>query len=386
VSPERIRRSRSVVGEGEMEAVRRVMDAAYFAMGPEVQAFEQELAAFLGGEGRQVGCVTTGTAALQLALEACGVGPGDEVLVPTYTFVASFQAVAATGATPVACEVELETLFLDVEDAARRVTTRTKAIMPVHFASLCGDLPGVYELARRNGLRVVEDAAQAFGCRYQGQRVGATGDVVCFSFDGAKTITSGEGGAVVTADTEVAEHVRDARLLGVQRDTEQRFARDRTWEFDVVVRGYRHHMSDLMAAIGRVQLARFAEFAAARVRIAQHYDELLGDLSEVRRLPFDFETVVPWCYLIFVPAERRSGVLAALESAGAEASVQYKPNHLLTVFGGGSASFPVAERAYREVIGLPIHPEVTPDQQQRVADAVRSGLGGDAETRARSFR
>jgi dTDP-4-amino-4,6-dideoxygalactose transaminase len=374
MSEERIRRSRSVVGEAEAEAVRRVMDAAYFAMGPEVQAFEQELTAFFGGEDRQVSCVSTGTAALQLALEACGVGPGDEVLVPTYTFVASFQAVAATGATPVACEVELDTLFLDVDDAARRVTPRTKAIMPVHFASLCGDLPGVYELGRQHGLRVVEDAAQAFGCRHHGELVGATGEVVCFSFDGAKTITSGEGGAVVTSDPDIAEHVRDARLLGVQKDTEQRFARDRTWEFDVVVRGYRHHMSDLMAAIGRVQLTRFPEFAAARVAIAQRYDELLKDLTLVRRLSIDPATVVPWCYLIFVPADRRGTVLAALEAAGAEASIQYKPNHLLTRFGAGAPAFPVAERAYREVVGLPIHPEITAAQQERVAAAVRAGL------------
>ena len=372
---ERVRRSRSVIGEEEMAAVRRVMEVGYFAMGPEVQAFEVELAAFLGGAPpREVTCVNTGTAALHLALEACGIGPGDEVLVPSYTFVASFQAVAATGATPVACDIELDTLFIDVADAARRVTPRTRAIMPVHFASTVGDLAGVYGLANEHGLRVIEDAAQAFGCEYEQQRVGATGDIVCFSFDGVKNITSGEGGAVVTADAAVAEHVRDARLLGVQKDTEKRFARDRSWEFDVSIRGWRHHMSDLMAAIGRVQLTRFPELAAARVAVARGYDALLDSTPGLRRMQLDYRSVVPWCYLTFVEGGHRDELLAAFEAADIEVSVQYKPNHLLTFFGGGAESLPVSERVYREVVGLPMHPKVTPEQQQRVAAVIRDAL------------
>jgi dTDP-4-amino-4,6-dideoxygalactose transaminase len=373
---EHVRRSRSVVGEREMAAVQRVMEIAYFAMGPEVQAFETELARFIGGESREVMCVTTGTAALHLSLEACGIGPGDEVIVPSFTFVASFQAVTATGATPVACDVDPDTLCIDVADAARRITARTRAIMPVHFASQSGDLAGVYDLAGEHGLRVIEDAAQAFGCRYRQERVGATGDIVCFSFDGVKNITSGEGGAVVTADPAVAEFVRDARLLGVQKDTEKRFARDRSWEFDVATKGWRFHMSDLMAAIGRVQLTRFDEFAAARVSVARRYDELLEGIPGLRPMRFDYDAVVPWAYLTFVEQGRRDELMAALIADNIEVSVQYKPNHLLTFFGGGSETLPVSEQIYREVLGLPIHPMITPEQQERVATVVRRVLDG----------
>lgn len=371
---ERVRRSKSVIGDQEMAAVQRIMQVAYFAMGPEVQAFERELAAYIGGEGREVSCVNTGTAALHLALEACGIGQGDEVIVPSYTFVASFQAVAATGATPVACDVDLNTLCVDVEDAARRVTPRTRAIMPVHFGSGAGDLAGVYRLARERGLRVVEDAAHAFGCEYQEERVGATGDIVCFSFDGVKNITSGEGGAVVTADPAVSEYVRDARLLGVQKDTEKRFARDRSWEFDVATRGWRYHMSDLMAAIGRVQLTRAGEFAAARVDIARRYDALLEGTTGLRLMRLDYGPIVPWCYLVFVEDGRRDELMSALEAADIEVSVQYKPNHLLTAFGGGRESLPVSERVYGEVLGLPIHPLITAADQQRVAETIRATL------------
>ncbi len=176
-----LRLARSIVGEDELRALAGVIERGYLGMGSEVEAFEQELAAFIGRR-REVVCVNSGTAALHLALQACGIGPGDEVLVPTLTYVASFQAISATGATPVACDVTADTCSLDVADAQQRVTVRTRAIMPVHYASGAGDLDGVYALADEHGLRVVEDAAHAFGCTRREERVGAAGDIVCFSF------------------------------------------------------------------------------------------------------------------------------------------------------------------------------------------------------------
>jgi len=213
-----VRLSRSSTSEKEITAVGETVRRAALGMGSETDAFEKELTQFIGGN-RHVLCVNTGTAALQLAIQACGIGRGDEVLVPTLTFVASFQAISATGATPVACDVLRENGCLDPVDAALRITPRTKAIMPVHYASGPGALDKIYELAKKKNLRVIEDAAHAFGGKYQGNRVGATGDVVCFSFDGIKNITSGEGGAVVTSDATVANRIKDARLLGVEKDT-----------------------------------------------------------------------------------------------------------------------------------------------------------------------
>ena len=248
----RIRLSKSTVGPLEANAVAQAVQRGYLGMGADVQAFENELAEFIGGN-RHVMAVSNGTAAVQLAVQACGIGPGDEVLVPTLTFVATFQAISATGAIPVACDIEPRRAQLDVSDAARRITARTRAIVPVHYASCPGDLDQVYELAAAHGLRVIEDAAHAFGGYYNGRRAGATGDVVCFSFDGIKNITSGEGGAVVTSDAEVAERVRDARLLGVEKDTDKRYAGARSWEFDVTHQGWRYHMSNIFAALGRTQ-------------------------------------------------------------------------------------------------------------------------------------
>ena len=197
--------SRSVVGAAELEAMGRVMrEDGYLGMGREVRAFEAELQEYLGGRDRTVICLNSGTAALHLAVQAL-TSPGDEVLVQSLTFIASFQAISAAGAVPVACEVYPDTVTLDLEDAARRITPRTRAVMPVHYASNPGDLEAIYGFAERHGLRVIEDAAHAFGCTYKGRKIGSFGDLACFSFDGLKNITSGEGGAVVTSDPEVIQ-------------------------------------------------------------------------------------------------------------------------------------------------------------------------------------
>lgn len=364
-----VRLARSIVGIDELAALKDVIERGYLGMGSEVEAFEQELATFIGGS-RAVVCVNTGTAALHLALQACGIGPGDEVLVPTLTYVASFQAISATGAIPVACDVTRDNCSLDVMDARRHLTARTRAIMPVHYASAPGDLDGVYELAGEHGLRVVEDAAHAFGCTRRDERIGARGDVICFSFDGIKNITSGEGGAVVTADADVAERVRDARLLGVRQDTERRYAGERSWEFDVVEQGWRYHMSDLMAAIGRVQLNRFDEFAEARVRAASRYVELLADVSGIRLLELDYGPVIPHIFPIFVESGKRDAVRASLLASGVQSGIHYKPNHLLAVYGGGSIQLPVAETLYDEMLSLPLHPSVTEADQVRIVSLI----------------
>jgi dTDP-4-amino-4,6-dideoxygalactose transaminase len=214
--------------------------------------------------------VVNGTAALQLALQAAGIWQGDEVLVQSLTYVASFQAISATGARPVACDVDAETLCLDWRDAEKRLTPRTKAVMPVHYAGGVGALDEIYAFAEKYGLRVIEDAAHAFGTEYQGKKVGEFGDIVCFSFDGIKNITSGEGGCIVTNDEEVLRKVRDARLLGVEKDTEKRFSGGRSWEFDVTAQGWRYHMSNIMAAIGLEQLKRFPENASQRQVLAKN--------------------------------------------------------------------------------------------------------------------
>jgi dTDP-4-amino-4,6-dideoxygalactose transaminase len=366
-----MRLSRSIVGRDEAEAVSRVIiEDGYLGMGREVDRFEAEIAEFLGVPRSWVACVNSGTAAVHLAVESV-MPAGGQVLVPSLTFVATFQGISAAGAVPVACDVRLETATLDLNDAARRLTANTKAIMPVHYASYPADYDAVCAFAASHGLRVIEDAAHAFGCTFGGRKIGSFGDVACFSFDGIKNITSGEGGLVVSRDERVMERVRDARLLGVTRDTEKRYRGERSWEFDVEARGYRFHMSNLFAAIGRVQLRRFAgEFAPIRVDLARRYRSALAGVPGIALFDTDLGAVVPHIQPIRVLGGRRDRVREQLREAGIETGIHYKPNHLLTYFGGGTVSLPCAERLYSELLSLPLHPGLTADDVTRVSTIV----------------
>jgi len=355
---ELIRLSKPYLGLAEKRAVLAVLDGEYLGMGNEVRKFEQALTAFFG---RPAVCVVNGTAALHLAVQACGIGPGDEVLVPSLTYIASFQAISATGAKPVACDIDPETCFLDWRDTERRVTSRTKAMMPVHYTGGLGDLEGFSAFAQRHGLRVIEDAAHALGGTYGGKRVGSFGDIACFSFDGIKNITSGEGGCVVTDDAAVLRKIQDARLLGVEQDTEKRYTGRRSWEFDVTAQGWRYHMSSVMAAIGLEQLQRLPEMAATRQRLARCYDERLRNHPRIRPLPRDYSTVVPHIYVVRIQGKwDREPLCARLLEKGTQTGIHYQPNHMLSLYRDAAAlPLPATEAVFPELLTLPLHPDVT---------------------------
>lgn len=380
-----LRLSMSIVGEAEAEAVRRVItEDGYLGIGRETHQFEKEVAAYLGVAEKNVVSANTGTAALTLAVDA--LRPADwkhagrpRVLVPSLTFVASFQAILAAGCEPVACDVLPETGTLDLADAERRLTPEVFAVMPVHYASNPWQIDEVHAFARRHGLRVIEDAAHAFGCRHKGQKIGSFGDAVCFSFDGIKNITCGEGGLCVLFNDEEARIAADARLLSVEGDTAARFAGTRTWDPDVKRLGWRFHMSNIMAAVGRVQLGRLeAEFIPARRRLAAIYAERLSALKDVallRQSPDDF--IVPHIQVVRILNGRKEELKAALAARDIPTGVHYKPNHLLTLFrpAAGSLPFPVTERLHGELVTLPLHPGLSDADVHGVCDAITEVLG-----------
>ncbi len=365
-----IRLSKSVVGKAEAEAVAHVIeDIGYLGMGETVGEFERALEAYIGG-GRRCACVNSGTAALHLAIQAV-TQPGDEVLVPSFTFVASMQAITGAGCIPVCCEIDPATLTLDLRDAERRITPRTKAMMPVYYGSNCVMATQYQDFAREHGLRLVEDAAHAFGCYCDGKKIGSTGDVVCFSFDGIKNITSGEGGAIFTADEDTYQQVSDARLLGVQKDSEKRYAGKRSWTFDVVAQGYRYHMSNIFAAIGKVQLSRFEnEFAPRRRAIAMEYTRRLKDNPHVRLIHMDYShDITPHIFPLEILHGKRSLVEQAFKAHDIQYGIQYFPNHLLSYFKSGYA-LPVTEDVYSKIISIPMHPELTEEDTTLICDII----------------
>jgi dTDP-4-amino-4,6-dideoxygalactose transaminase len=368
-----IRLSKSCLSVAEKQAVMGVLDREFLGMGAEVQEFETALSEFFG---RPAVCVSNGTAALHLALQACGIGYGDEVLIPSLTYVASFQAISATGAIPVACDILSETYTLDWRDAERRLTHRTKAIVPVHYAGGVAGIDSVYDFAKCNGLRVIEDAAHAFGSKHKGNLIGGFGDISCFSFDGIKNITSGEGGCVITTDSDVLRKIQDARLLGVVKDTEKRFTGQRSWEFEVNAQGWRYHMSNIMAAIGLEQLKRSSAMFSTRQRLAKCYDNLLKDHPRIQLIAMDYNAIVPHIYVIRIAGiSDRSALQLRLMEYGIQTGVHYQPNHLLNLYRDSQAlPLPVTESIFSEILTLPLHVDLTEQDIEFICKQLKSEL------------
>lgn len=355
-----IRLSKSCLGQEEIDAVTDVLNREYLGMGQDVHQFEDDLKNFFG---RDVTLVNSGTAALHLACQGIGLKEGDEVLVQSLTYVACFHAIRATSATPVACEVTDDTLTIDLEDAECKITPRTKAIMPVHYAGQVGDLDAIYAFAKKHNLRVIEDASHGFGTYYKGKLIGSYGDVTCISMDGIKNITSGEGGMIITDDPKVMKIVKDARLLSVHNDTDSRFKGTRTWLFDVDQAGWRYHMSNIMAAIGYTQLKKFSKFKEIRQRLAKIYQNELASVPEVKLIPCNYDEVVPHIVVIRVPANKRDGLKEHLNSNGVGTGMHYRPNHLLSLFAKNqdNATLKHTDEVYEQLITLPLHPDLSED-------------------------
>jgi len=369
-----IRLSKSTITNAEKIAVANVLDKEYLGMGDEVLKFEKLLTTYFG---RTSICVINGTAALQLACQAVGIGPGDEVLVQSLTYIASFQAISATGAKPVACDVNKKTLTIDCRDAESRITSKTKAIMLVHYAGGVGDIDEIYQLAKRHNLRVIEDAAHAFGTKYKNKKVGGFGDVVCFSFDGIKNITSGEGGCVVTKDKKVLQKIRDARLLGVEKDSEKRFSGDRSWDFNVTSQGWRYHMSNIMAAIGIVQLERFPLLSVKRQNLYKIYNSIFHSHDQIKPIELAIENVIPHIYVVRIKGLKNRKLLQKkMLELGVQTGFHYQPNHLLEFYSNTSENaLPVTNSVFPELLTLPLHPDLNETDIHKVGASLLSLMG-----------
>ena len=359
---------RPFLGPEELQAVERVFASRWLGLGAFTEAFERELQSFLGVQ--HVVAVSSGTAALHIALDILDLQPDDEVLVPTLTFVATAQAVVMAGAKPVFCDVDARTFNLDVHDATSRITPRTKAIIPVHYGGTACDMDAVHRLAAQAHLKVIEDAAHAFGSTYKGQKVGTLSNLTCFSFDPVKNITCGEGGAVVTNDRDLADRAASRRVLGITRDTWSRRETAHPWSYDVAGPGFRYHMSNLNAAIGLEQIKRFEAFRERRRAIARRYDEAFAEVPGLVLREQHLAETCPFFYVVRVMDGRRDALMSHLKEAGIMTGIHYLPNHLHQVFAQRRTSLPTAERLGEEILTLPLFYEMTDEQVEAVIAAV----------------
>lgn len=348
-------------------------DVGWLGMGATTLDFEERIAAYLGLDGRYVVCTNTGTSAAHLALLAAGVGPGDEVITPSFNYVADHQAVRMTGASVVMCDVNDDDLGIDLDSAEALIGPRTKAIVPLHFSGIPCRLDGVYELARRYGLRVVEDACHAFGSTIGERKIGSFGDLQFFSFDPVKIITSIDGGCVVTADAAEYKRLRHMRLLGVDKDTTLRYQNKRAWDYDVVDVGFRYHLTNILASVGVSQIERTDEFIANRRKICARYSAAFDGIEGLRVLRRDYSDVSPFIYSLRVLGERRDGLIEHLAARDVEVGIHFIPVHRHAFFEGARRGpLPVTERIVDEVLTLPLHSLQSEDDIVRVIEGVTS--------------
>ena len=368
------------IGEDEIAAVAGAMRSRWLTTGPQTAAFELEFAEQIGS-GVEAIAVNSATAGLHLALEAAGIGPGDEVIVPTWTFTATAEVVRYLGAEPVLVDIDPATLNIDLQAAKAAVTRATRAVMPVHFAGLPVSYADLSAFAGDHGLRVVEDAAHAFPSRTDGVRIGAgPSDATVFSFYATKTMTTGEGGMLVTHNPDIARRARTMRLHGISRDVFDRYRSTApAWHYEVVAPGFKYNMTDTAAALGRVQLRRATQMLHRRAAIAARYDEGLADLPLDLPSPGSSSDLHAWhLYVVRLRDDapiQRDDFIAGAGQAGIGCSVHFIPLHQQPYWmqrtGLRETDFPVASAEFRRVVSLPLYSAMTDHQVDRVLAVVR---------------
>ena len=370
---------RPSVGHDEMQAVQRVLDSRWLTTGPVTKEFEHQFATFVGC--KYALAVNSATAALQLSMDSIGVEPGDEVLVPTYTFTATAAVVIHAGARPIFCDSVQNGFNMCPDGAERLITSRTKAVVPVHIAGQPCDLDRIQTLATKYSVHVIEDAAHALPASYNGRRVGAISELTAFSFYATKTISTGEGGMLTTDNEEYAERATKMRLHGISGDAWKRYSQEGSWFYEVQDAGYKMNLCDVLAAIGCAQLAKCERFWERRQAIARFYSENFSRFEELQvPPPANRDAEHAWhLYILRIKPEllasNRNDFIAELKKRGIGTSVHFIPLHLHPFYaqryGCQRGDFPNAEDAYSRCISLPIFPDMTDEEVERVVSSVK---------------
>jgi dTDP-4-amino-4,6-dideoxygalactose transaminase len=371
------------IGEEEISEVTDTLRSGWVTTGPKTRQFENEFAHFLDADVQAI-AVNSATAGLHLSLEAIGISPGDEVITTPYTFTATAEVIRYLGAHPVFADINPVTRNLCPAAVAQKITPRTRAIIPVHFAGLCCEMDEILSLAQRHRLRVIEDAAHAFPAHYRGHQVGTLqSDVTVFSFYATKTMTTGEGGMICTRNAAIAERCKVMRLHGINRDAFDRY-RSKTpdWYYEVVAPGFKYNLTDVASAIGLAQLRKTRRFHERRAELAARYSRALKDLPLI--LPPDAPVGDRHAWHLYViglhhevPVSRED-FIQKMGELGIGCSVHFIPLHLQPywrdTYGLKPEDFPEALRAYQQAVSLPLYTKMTDEDQDRVIDSIKTIL------------
>ncbi len=364
------------IEKDDIDAVVEVLRGDWLTTGPKVGEFERAFAQFTGA--KEAVAISNGTAALHASMNAIGIGPGDEVIVPTMTFAASANCVVYQGGTPVFADVSVDTLLIDPASVESKITPRTKAIVAVDYAGQPCDYEKLRAMASRHKLALVSDACHSIGGAYKNQNVGTLGDLSCFSLHPVKHITTGEGGFITTNDSALATKMRRFRNHGIATDHRQR-EQQGTWYYEMLDVGYNYRLTDFQCALGLRQLAKLAGWILRRQEIARRYDVAFSADPDIRPLAVNANLSHAYhLYVVRVPAARRAQLFQDLRTRGVGVNVHYVPVHLhpfyQTKFGTGRGLCPVAESAYEQVLSIPMFPKMTDADVETVVETLRGLL------------
>ncbi len=372
--------SKPSVGKAELALLEEVFTSGWLGEGGVTEQFEKAVAAFT--DAPYVVAVNTGTSALHLALHTLGVGRGDEVIVPSMTFVSDPMAVILTGARPVFCDINPDTLNIDPERIPELITSRTKAIMPTDFSGLPCDIAAIRRIIGSNDIKIIRDASHSFGSKTNGRVVGVSSgeDITCLSFDPIKNFTCGEGGALLLKDRDLAEKLRSQKMLGIVKSTWYSFSKKKMEDRRVEQLGFRYHMSNINAAIGLAQLKKFHKFARRRQMLATRYDNLLSRNKHITLFKRNYKQIVPFMYIIRVPAQDRDNLIKFLIDHGIHAGLRYYPCHLQPFFGHKkSRRLPVTEQMAEEMLSIPLFTDLTLKQLCWIVRTINSYFNQSAK-------
>ncbi len=345
-----------LIEDEEIQAAVHSLEQGWLGMGASVGAFELELERVLGCEDRHVVAVSTGHAALHLAMMLIGVEEGDEIITPSFNNIADFQAILAVGAKPVFCDINEDTLCIDVEKAGELIGPKTKAIIAMDYDCCLADHDAVIGLAARHGIRVIHDAAHSLGSLYKEKKIGSFSDICIFSFDPVKTITCIDGGALVVKTQNEVEALHQMRLIGMGQPASVMYGNQRAWTYDVTRLGFRYHMANLHAAIGLSQLKKLSEITSTRRRACRIYNERLSSISDVTVPQSDFSDVTPFLYYIRVPTEKRQPLRDFLKDRGIDTGIHWQPGHWFSLFKDSrKGDLSVTNKIGGEILSLPLH-------------------------------
>lgn len=362
-----------LLGKDTIEHISKIFDVGWLGMGTNTKEFEEHLSKYFELKNRYLVATNTATSALHLILRAMNIGKNDEVITPSFNCVADQQAIRMAGAKPVMCDILEENLGIDCKKAEEIITEKTKAIIPLHYAGIPCEQEKVYDLAKKYNLRVIEDCCHAIGTKINKKKIGSYGDAAFFSFDAVKTITSVDGGCIIINNKEEFEKIQHMRLLGMSKDTIERYKNKRAWDYDVIDEGYRYHLNNVMAGVGISQIKKINQIISTRQKVCIEYNRSFKNIDGLIIPKSDFKDISPFIYVVRVLDNKREQLVNHLKNLNIDTGIHWKPVHKFTYFANAKCGdLTITNKIADEILTLPLHSNMKNEFIERVISGVKT--------------